>query len=358
MSRSKAPAAAGLGGLACLTAARRQSEEAGVAAHQVGLVRSALGPKRWRYGWVLTAALACVIAGLGAQSAFAATTVALWHMNETAGTAMRDSARSHTGSRHNVTLGVPGFSGTAYRFNGSSSYVSVPSASDLNSGTANLTLTIHLKTTSLPPPEDWDLIRKGYSTTRGGEWKVEYYPSGQASCGFAGSGGYAELRTGPSLNNGRWHTIRCVKTSSAIRLIVDGATYSKAASLGSIANSAAIVVGAYPGSEFFKGSLDEASVAIGYHPHACRPIYNLAFLEGSRLEGADIVHVRAHHIRCWTARRVAYAATKRGISLGASVLHYGVRVAGHRWRVDRKLSGAVDRYRARTGSRTVSWRLR
>jgi hypothetical protein len=93
-------------------------------------------------------------------------------------------------------------------------------------------------------------------------------------------------------------------------------------------------------------------------PHACRPIYNLAFLEGSRLEGADIVHIRADRVRCRTARRVAYAATKRGIYLGAFVLHYRVRVAGYRWRVDRNLSGAIDRYRGRTGSRTVSWRLR
>jgi hypothetical protein len=93
-------------------------------------------------------------------------------------------------------------------------------------------------------------------------------------------------------------------------------------------------------------------------PHACRPVYNLAFLDGSRLEGADIVHVRADRVRCRTARRVAYAATKRGIYLGAVVLHYRVRVAGPRWRVDRNLSGDVDRYRARTGGRTVSWRLR
>ena len=234
-----------------------------MATHQLIIARSALGQNRWRYRWVLAAMLACVIAGLGAQNAFAATTVALWHMNETSGTAMLDSARSHTGSLHNVSRGVPGFSGTAYGFNGSSSYVSVPSASDLNPGSANLTVTIHLKTTYLPPPEDWDLIRKGYYTTSGGEWKVEYYPSGQASCGFKGSGGYAELRTGPALNNGRWHTIKCVKTASAIRLIVDGVTYSKSASLGSIANSVAVAVGARPGSEFFKGSLDEASIAIG-----------------------------------------------------------------------------------------------
>jgi hypothetical protein len=171
--------------------------------------------------------------------------------------------RTHTGTLHSVQLGVSGSLGTAFGFNGSSSYVSVPSAGDLNPGSANLTVTIRMKSTSLPPPEDWDLIRKGVYSTPGGEWKVEYYPSGQASCGFKGSSGYAELKAGPKLNNGAWHTVQCVKTTSAIRLVVDGQTFSKAAALGSIANSVAIAVGAHPGSEFFKGSLDEASIQVG-----------------------------------------------------------------------------------------------
>jgi hypothetical protein len=71
------------------------------------------------------------------------------------------------------------------------------------------------------------------------------------------------VKAGPSLNNNRWHTIRCVKTASAIRLIVDGKTYSKAVKVGSIANHAPIVIGAWPGAEYFKGSLDQAKIGIG-----------------------------------------------------------------------------------------------
>ena len=92
---------------------------------------------------------------------------------------------------------------------------------------------------------------------------MEYQPSGQASCGFKGSSGYSELIAGPALNNGQWHTVRCVKTSSAIQLIVDGQTFSQAADIGSISNTASVVIGARPGSEFFNGSLDEASIQIG-----------------------------------------------------------------------------------------------
>ena len=191
------------------------------------------------------AALACSAAWLvGAAPASAATgPVALWHMDETSGTVMRDSVGSHSGSLHSVQLGLAGYLGKAYGFTGSS-YVSVPSASDLNPGKA-----------------DWDLIRKGKADTSGGEWKVEYQPSGQASCGFKGTTS-SSLTRGPALNDGKWHTVQCVKTSSTIKLIVDGQTYSKTVSVGAISNTAPVVIGAHPGSEFFKGALDEASIQI------------------------------------------------------------------------------------------------
>jgi hypothetical protein len=183
-------------------------------------------------------------------------------MDETSGTVMRDSVASHTGTLHSVQLGVSGFKGTAYGFTGSS-YVSVPSAGDLNPGSANISITVHLKATSAPASPDWDLIRKGLYETAGGEYKMEYQPSGQVSCGFKGSAGYAELIAGSAVNNGKSHTVRCVKTSSSIQVVVDGSTFSMAATIGSIANTAAVVIGARPGSEFFKGSLDHASIRVG-----------------------------------------------------------------------------------------------
>jgi concanavalin A-like lectin/glucanase superfamily protein len=188
--------------------------------------------------------------------------VALWHMDETTGTLMRDSIAGHHGTIFSAQLGVPGFAGTAYGFAGSA-YVSVPAAADLNPGSSNVTLSLHLKSTSVPATPDWDLIRKGLYTTSGGEFKMEYQPSGQASCGFKGSASYAELMAGPALNDGQWHAVQCVKTASAIKLVVDGQTFSKAANIGSIANTEAVPIGARPGSEYFQGSLDEASIQIG-----------------------------------------------------------------------------------------------
>ena len=187
--------------------------------------------------------------------------IALWHMDEPSGSTMNDSVGGHTGTLHSVSPGQPGFLGSAYGFNGSG-YVSVPSSGDLNPGSRNVTIAIHLKTTSRPPPEDWDLIRKGLASDSG-EYKVEYYPDGRASCGFQGTGSHIELKAGPVLSDGQWHSIQCTKTSSAIRLVVDGQTFSKSGSIGSISNGAAIAIGARPGSEFFRGSLDEASISVG-----------------------------------------------------------------------------------------------
>jgi hypothetical protein len=189
--------------------------------------------------------------------------VALWHMDETSGTTMLDSVGSNNGTLQSVQLGVPGFAGTGYGFNGSSSYVSVPSADSLNPGSANFSFTMHLKTTSVPAAPDWDLMRKGLYTTPGGEYKMEWQPSGQASCGFKGSLGYSELMAGPWIADGQWHTITCAKTSSDIRLIVDGQTFTRAGAVGSISNTSAVVIGARPGSEFFLGTLDEASLTVG-----------------------------------------------------------------------------------------------
>ena len=188
--------------------------------------------------------------------------VALWHMDEPAGaTVMQDAIGGHNGRLSAVTAGVPGFLGSAYGFDHGS--VAVPSAPALNPGAADLTTTIRLKATLVPATPDWDLLRKGLFTSAGGEYKMEYQPTGQASCGFMGSTGSSEIIDGPAINDGAWHTITCVKTATAITLIVDGQAFAKAARIGTISNSADLVIGARPGSEFFRGTLDEASVQVG-----------------------------------------------------------------------------------------------
>lgn len=231
----------------------------------------------WKAGVALTiASVGALTAGQPAGSATArapasdakrggpARTVALWHMDERHGKLMRDAVRGHDGRLRSVRLGVPGFAGTAYRFDGRQSYVSVRPAGDLNPHRKRIVVAMHLRTTGTPArSHDWDLIRKGFYSTPGGEYKMEYYASGRASCGFNGSSDYAELIAPPRLDDGHWHSIRCVKNRSRIKTIVDGRTFSKHARVGRIANGARVVVGARPGSDWYRGSLDQARIKIG-----------------------------------------------------------------------------------------------
>lgn len=126
-----------------------------------------------------------------------------------------------------------------------------------------MTATIRVKTTLAPAQPDWDMLRKGYYVSQGGEFKVEEQPSGQATCGFKGSSGYAELTAGPRINDGNWHTVQCIKNPTSITLSVDGAKFTKSGTVGAIANTDIVPVGARPGSEYFQGWLDEASIQIG-----------------------------------------------------------------------------------------------
>jgi Concanavalin A-like lectin/glucanases superfamily len=192
--------------------------------------------------------------------------VALWQMNETSGTTMFDSIGGHNGTLSHVQLGLPGLAGLAFGFNGSSSYVSVPSGGALNPGAADVTIAIHLQTTGTPPspPADWDVVRKGLYVKSGAEFKMELQQSGQASCGFEGTDGYADLIAGPKINDGQWHTVQCVKTDTQIEVTVDGTAYSQPADIGAITNTAPVVIGARPGSDWYQGALDEASVQVGH----------------------------------------------------------------------------------------------
>ena len=214
-----------------------------------------------------------VAAGLMAMPAVAqAAPVALWHMDETSGTTMADSVGTNVGTLVNVTVGVPGFAGTAFRFNGKSSYVDVPSDPALNPGAAPIQFTMHVRYTVTPPKgstTDYDILRKGTSSDSAQFYKAEIRPDNRAVCRFVGSKTSKTgilIHTGPTLNDGKWHTISCTKGNTNISLVVDGKTFTKSGTVGSISNTGPLTLGAKPGSpfsDFYNGDLDEVSVSIG-----------------------------------------------------------------------------------------------
>jgi hypothetical protein len=196
-----------------------------------------------------------------------AATVARWHMNEKSGTTMVDSVGSNNGELSQVTLGLPGFSGSAYGFDGSSSFAKVPSSAALNPGTQRISFTMHVNYTKSPPDgstTDYDLLRKGESGTSGGFYKLEIRTDNMAVCRFVDSRGHDTLvHAGPKLNTGTWHTLTCIKTHSEVRLVVDGTTFRTSAPSGSIANSDPLYLGAKPENDHYNGRMDEVSVNVG-----------------------------------------------------------------------------------------------
>ncbi|HET8560988.1 MAG TPA: LamG domain-containing protein [Marmoricola sp.] len=197
-------------------------------------------------------------ASVTTPSSSGTTTYDVWHLDELSGTTMADATGNHPGVLHDVALGQPGdpaFPGTAYGFNGTSSYVTVPNTDDLNAYNDDVHIAFSLRTTTVPPTPDYDLFRKGQYP--GQEYKVELQPNGQLSCDFRGTLLNFTLQAGPDLHDGLWHRVACDKTQDSVSLTIDGVTWTKAKTIGSISNDFDIVIGAYPSGDYYQGDLDE-----------------------------------------------------------------------------------------------------
>ena len=196
----------------------------------------------------------------------------VWHLNETSGTTMVDSGQTpHPGVLHNIALAQPGdpsFPGTSYGFNGTSSFVSIPDAPDLNAGGKDIRIGLSLKTTTVPPQPDYDLFRKGEYP--GTEYKLELQPNGQFSCEFRtlqadGTVKGYTIQPALDLHDGNWHRLTCSKVGGTMTVTVDGAAFTKSIT-GTISNPQAMIIGAYSatgGGDFYQGLLDEITFRTG-----------------------------------------------------------------------------------------------
>jgi hypothetical protein len=209
-----------------------------------------------------------------------AAVVAAWQMDEPAkASTMVDSASlggSNNGEIHNVETAVAALvSGKAYRFGGPTSYVEVADNAALNPGTANITLTATVRADDKGMPDDsYDLVRKGVTTTAGGEWKMEIKRTadpkvGRLLCVFKGvlpNGTVSTVQRNNSVDliDGSIHTLKCVKTATAVSAVVDAKTATTTKAAGSIANNQPVIVGAKSaGDDVLQGVLDRVTVDIG-----------------------------------------------------------------------------------------------
>ncbi len=215
----------------------------------------------------VSAALAGVIAMVSPAHAAIDQPVAVWQMNEPAGSrTMVDSS----GNGINGVIGTDVLAGTAlpgggigYRFPyvkpnqppaNPERLVQVPHNPRLNPGTGDFAVQVRMRTTN----SFGNVIQKGQAGARGGYWKFQQ-PSGKISCLFRGSAGSSAASSATvRVNDGNWHTVRCERTSSSVTMWVDGAFTSRNRNAtGTIANTRPVTIAG-------KGNCDQVDITCDY----------------------------------------------------------------------------------------------
>src|SRR5215203_1196479 len=191
-----------------------------------------------------------------------------WQMVETSGQMLDASGNNNNGTPKDVVR-----TGSAYVFNGSTSYVLLPDAGSLDPQAKDIKLTARIRVNGQSLDDDsYDIVRKGLSSTPGGDYKMEIKRAadptvGKLHCLFKGDGGTVDKVARHDIVDGNWHTLECIKTSTSVVARVDGKSGStKAGSAGSISNGSEVLVGGKTVTprpdDMFDGSMDFLSIEI------------------------------------------------------------------------------------------------
>jgi hypothetical protein len=200
----------------------------------------------------VSVALAGVLAAASPANAAIDQPVAVWQMNEPAGSrTMQDSS----GNGLNGVIGTDVAAGTplsnggwGYRFSNvkpnqppanPERIVQVPHSNRLNPGAGDFAVEFRLRTTR----PFGNVVQKGQAGARGGYFKFQS-PSGKISCLFRGSAGSSTASSGEvRVNDGEWHTVRCERTSASVVMTVDGVVTGRNRNpTGTIANTRPLTI--------------------------------------------------------------------------------------------------------------------
>src|SRR5215218_233868 len=216
---------------------------------------------------VVLSATVIVVLLLAAPSYADVLTGADWQMDETSGQMIDSSGNNNNGTPKDVVR-----TGSAYVFNGSTSYVAVPDAGSLDPQAKDIKLTARIRVNGQALDDDsYDIVRKGLAGRPGGDYKMEIKRAadptvGKLHCLFKGDGGTVDKVARRDIVDGNRHTLECIKTSTAVVARVDGKSGStKAGSAGSISNPTNVLVGAKtadPLDDVFDGSMDFVGIEI------------------------------------------------------------------------------------------------
>jgi hypothetical protein len=200
--------------------------------------------------------------------------VGQWLFDEPAGaptTAVDSSDQGNHGTNFAIRA-----DGRSYTFNGTDSRVVVPDSDTLDPGTADFSFGLTLQMAQPPlVGETYDALRKGLSTTKGGEYKLEIvHSSGKALARCVVKDALkvsAAIRAGTSLADNRPHAVACRRTGNSVSVVVDGVTKATrtVTALGSVANTSSLAMGAKAegtaptGFDWYLGTMHEAWVRTG-----------------------------------------------------------------------------------------------
>ncbi len=228
-----------------------------------------------------------VMASMASPAWAALLTAADWQMNETdetSGQMLDSSGNNNNGTPKNVVQGVKedidgdGQDESTYDFNGlttPASRVEVPDADGLDPKDNDITLTARVRVgddaAHQMDDDSYDIVRKGFVTTDGGDYKMEIKRTadptvGKLHCFFRGDQASVKKVARPDIVDGRWHTLECVKTGTSVVAKVDGRSFTQTGSAGSVDNAINVMVGAKTvdprPDDMFDGEMDFVSIDI------------------------------------------------------------------------------------------------
>jgi hypothetical protein len=198
----------------------------------------------------------------------AATIRAHWAFDEVGSpTAFDDSGNKNNGANANVVG-----DGSGYTFNGVNSGVTVADSLSLSPGSSDFSFSVKLTTTVPAVGTDYDVLRKGLSSTVGGEYKIEILRSNDVAKAFClvkdANKHVASIRWAPAggLADGKQHTITCSKTSTGVSIKVDtytARTKINSLGIGTVANDGSLFIGTKTasGGDQFLGTIFDATVS-------------------------------------------------------------------------------------------------
>lgn len=225
---------------------------------------------------VSAAAVLTSVAGVGsaAGSGSSGSTVLDLQLNEPAGAAVAHDASGYgndgsIGSRVTTNGAYADFpyvqpNTVSY---GLSQLITIPDAPSLDPGQSTFTITMRYRTTH----GFGNILQKGQAKSPGGQVKLQQ-PKGKLTCMFKTAAGTATAGSGTTpLDDGNWHDITCVRTTSSVTMYVDGVRTGRTNhTTGDLNNAKPWIIGGKPNCDgtkvtcdYFAGDIDYVTLSQG-----------------------------------------------------------------------------------------------